>query len=425
MRALPLDPFSIKDLLRIASRFSKEEGTTLLLSGGDTDAVQSSFLFLFPVEKRSFSIQTSVWSELESALSGVEKPYPEWVGFLSYELGAYADPHHFVSFNHPTIPGALFYRHACVIVYDHFQKKGTLFLSDESPQTTSQILIGEREHFFIKPEVEHISQSDTKQSYREKIGAIQDAIRQGDVYQVNLSQEFVFEGTVDPFLLFEQVFASNPVPFAAYQHCGSFVICSTSPERFLKKQGDVLETRPIKGTMPRGHSFEEDKKFRQQLLTSEKEKAELLMITDLLRNDLGKICRAGTIHVKELYRSEAYANVFHMLSVIEGGIKKEGSPFSYLRALFPGGSISGCPKLRAMELIYKLENRPRGIYTGAIGYIKGMDFDFNLAIRTLVIEGKRMTLQLGGGITIDSDPDLEYEETLHKGRSFFRAFIVD
>jgi para-aminobenzoate synthetase component 1 len=250
-------------------------------------------------------------------------------------------------------------------------------------------------------------------------------IHAGEIYQANLSQQFVFSGTCRPFSIFFQLAQLNPAPFSAYLKVDDFAIVSSSPERFLSCSDGILETRPIKGTAPRGKTEEEDCHLKEQLLASEKEKAELLMITDLMRNDLGRLSMPGTVKTLKLWECESYTNVFHLVSTIQSK-SLDIHPVDKVRACFPGGSISGCPKLSAMEAIQRIEKRRRGIYTGGIGYFtENGDFDFNIAIRTLLIEKEKLTVQVGGGIVADSDPEKEYQETLHKGASIFKVLGVD
>ncbi len=232
-------------------------------------------------------------------------------------------------------------------------------------------------------------------------------------------------GDVDPFSLFRSLFLENPAPFACYLNFDGVSIVSSSPERLLSKTGSLLETRPIKGTIPRGKDQAEDKVNLSRLLHSEKDKAELLMITDLMRNDIGKTSLVGSVRTEELWRVEAYSNVFHLLSVIRSKAKADKHPLDLVRSCFPGGSITGCPKLRAMELILELEKRARKIYTGSLGYFSSEgDFDFNIAIRTLLVDNEGIDLQLGGAIVLDSNARLEYLETLHKGLSIFQVLGV-
>ena len=192
-------------------------------------------------------------------------------------------------------------------------------------------------------------------------------------------------------------------------------------ERFLFRQGDYLETRPIKGTRPRGRTPEEDEAYRRELADSLKDDAELSMIVDLLRNDLGKVCRARSVNVKEHKRLEAYQNVYHLVSIVTGMLMEGTSHVDILRATFPGGSITGCPKIRAMEIIDELEPTVRHVYTGAMGYL-GLhrNMDLNVAIRTAIVANGWGHFSVGGGVVYDSDEEEEYEETLHKGRTLFR-----
>ena len=246
-------------------------------------------------------------------------------------------------------------------------------------------------------------------------------IRQGDIYQVNLSQRFSFPFQGDLYRLFLQLFQRNPAPFYAYLNCGDLQILSTSMERFLWRQGDYLETRPIKGTRPRGRTPAEDEVMRQELITSVKEDAELSMIVDLLRNDIGRVCLGGSVQVKEHKRLEAYENVYHLVSIVTGKVRPDCSQGDILRATFPGGSITGCPKIRAMEIIDELEPVVRHVYCGSIGYL-GLhrNLDLNIAIRTAIGCQGQVHFAVGGGIVYDSEEVAEYEETLHKGMTLFK-----
>ncbi len=261
----------------------------------------------------------------------------------------------------------------------------------------------------------------TREAYLKAVSRIKEYIRAGDVYQVNLSQRFSFPLQGDPYVLFHRLFALNPAPFYAYLNCGDFAIFSTSMERFLFRREEYLETRPIKGTRPRGQTPEEDEVQRLELVASFKDDAELSMIVDLLRNDLGKVCRARTVEVKEHKRLEAYQNVYHLVSIVTGLLQEGASHGDILRATFPGGSITGCPKIRSMEIIDELESHVRHVYTGAIGYL-GLhrNMDLNVAIRTAIVANGWGHFSVGGGVVYDSDEEAEYEETLHKGRTLFR-----
>ena len=226
----------------------------------------------------------------------------------------------------------------------------------------------------------------TREAYLRAVSRIREYIRQGDVYQVNLSQRFSFPFQGEAYRLFLRLFALNPAPFYAYVNGGDFVILSTSMERFLYRRGNYMETRPIKGTRKRGKTPAEECGLRRELGESPKDNAELSMIVDLLRNDLGRICDARTVEVQEHKRLEAYQNVYHLVSIVTGQVRPGCSHVEILQATFPGGSITGCPKIRAMEIIDELEPHVRHVYTGAIGYL-GLhrNLDLNVAIRTAII----------------------------------------
>ena len=414
-----LEPFAL------ARRFAHLEGTALLYSGGGLDSAQTSFLCLFPEKKLALTASRGSWDELQKEIAQGEKeglPIPTWVGYIGYEMGCYADCHRIIPHFQPQLPGCLFYKPTVVVRFDHALGMATLYSTHATVHLKREALSGDS----TPTNVHLIEASDTLDSYLEKIATIQEAILDGEIYQVNLSQQFLFQGAANPFALFEKSVHLNPVPFAAYLQCGECALVSSSPERFLRKQGDRLETRPIKGTAPRGKTLFEDIANRQALLHSEKERAELLMITDLMRSDLGKISLPGSVKAHAIWLCEAYTNVFHLLSVIEGKAHPHLHRVELIRSLFPGGSVTGCPKLRAMEMIASLENRPRGVYTGSIGYFaENGDFDFNIAIRTLIVHPSSIQIQLGGAIVIDSDPLKEFEETLHKGKSLFNLLGVE
>ena len=262
----------------------------------------------------------------------------------------------------------------------------------------------------------------SRDSYRHAVQRAKDYIAAGDIYQVNLSQRF--QCTVDAPApeVYLALRAANPAPYCAYLDIGDAQILSSSPECFLKLEGRQIVTRPIKGTRARGPSS--DDHLARELLSSPKDNAELLMIIDLERNDLGRVCEFGSVHVPELVRIESFATVHHLVATVAGTLRPEVHPVDCVRACFPGGSITGAPKIRAMEIIDELEPQARGIYTGAIGFFDPAHdrSHFNIAIRTAVYQpGGRLTFQAGGGIVADSDPAAEYDETLAKAQGIFNA----
>jgi para-aminobenzoate synthetase component I len=259
------------------------------------------------------------------------------------------------------------------------------------------------------------------EDYLEAVGNVRRYIGEGDVYQVNLSQRYQFPFQGDPFQLWESLFHVNPAPFYAYIHAGDHQVLSTSMERFLLQKDRYIETRPIKGTRKRGADEEEDEALRRELQRDPKDDAELSMIVDLLRNDIGRVCAPRTIRVAEHKRLETYENVHHLVSIVTGELRQQTTYGELLRATFPGGSITGCPKIRSMEIIDELEPNVRHIYTGAIGYLGfHRNLDLNVAIRTALIHNGACYFSVGGGIVYDSREEDEYQETLHKGRTLFQ-----
>ena len=251
-------------------------------------------------------------------------------------------------------------------------------------------------------------------------------IKAGDIYQVNLSQRFHAACERDPFDVYLRLRSRSPAPFGAYARYPGFALLSSSPERFLRYEPSsrLVETRPIKGTRPRAADPGCDRALAQELLASEKDRAENIMIVDLERNDLGRVADIGSVAVTELSSLETYATVHHLTSTVQARLRADADVVDLLRATFPGGSITGAPKIRAMEIIDELEPVARGVYTGAIGYISfDGPMELNIAIRTMVIKEGTAFFHVGGGIVADSEPRAEYEETLHKGAAMARVLL--
>ena len=259
-------------------------------------------------------------------------------------------------------------------------------------------------------------------SYLAAVARALEYIAAGDLYQVNLSHriECPFDG--DPAELFADLARRNPAPFAAYLDAGDFQVVSASPERFVALSGSRVSSSPIKGTRPRGSTPEEDLRLSRELSASPKDRAENVMIADLVRNDLGRVCETGSVRVERLCSLESFATVHHLVSSVSGGLRPDADRMDLLKALFPGGSMTGAPKVRAMEIIDELEGEERGIYAGGIGYLSldgGMDF--NIVIRTLVCAGGLAHLRVGGAVVADSQPEQEHRETLDKARALLDA----
>nr|ART36947.1 D118 [uncultured bacterium] len=268
----------------------------------------------------------------------------------------------------------------------------------------------------------------TRDAYERAVAKVVDYIYAGDIFQANLSQRFetrLADGDT-PYDLYLRLREESPAPFASFFNFGEGAIISSSPERFLLTRDSEVETKPIKGTRPRGTTLEEDAKLASDLLSSEKDRAENVMIVDLLRNDISRVCEDGSVTVEKLCALESFAQVHHLVSTVRGRLRQGETHVDLLAACFPGGSITGAPKLRAMEIIAELEPTTRGPYCGAIGYL-GFNgaMDTSIAIRTMVTKGDRVTFQAGGGITADSDPATEYGETLTKARGMARALGLE
>lgn len=262
----------------------------------------------------------------------------------------------------------------------------------------------------------------SRENYLAAVESIREAIAAGDIYQANLAQFFSTPFRGSPAALFTRLREQNPAPFGAYLDQGDRQILSSSPELFLRTKGDQIVTRPIKGTRPRGADEAEDAMRRDALLASPKERAELLMIVDMERNDLGRIAEFGSVRVNELYRLESYATVHHLVGEVEARLRPGVTLQELLRATFPGGSITGAPKLRAMEIIAREEPSPRDVFCGAIGWLDfNGDLTLNIAIRTITCQEGRADFGVGAGIVWDSDPAAEYDETLHKAKALFAS----
>ncbi|HXH20890.1 MAG TPA: aminodeoxychorismate synthase component I [Dehalococcoidia bacterium] len=278
------------------------------------------------------------------------------------------------------------------------------------------------------PPFDALASSFSRAGYRRAVARCLDYIRAGDIYQVNLSQRFEADCPRPPIEVYRALRRLSPAPYGAIFTFPDFTLLSSSPERFLHYDpvSRVVETRPIKGTRPRGRDAQEDLALARDLMASGKDRAENLMIVDLERNDLGRVAEVGSVEVPELFGLESYASVHHLVSTVRCRLRPDCDAIDLLRATFPSGSVTGAPKLRAMQIIDELEPVARGPYTGAMGYI-GFDgrVDLNVAIRIMVIKEGRAYFHVGGGIVADSDPEAEYQETLDKGAALARVLAAD
>jgi para-aminobenzoate synthetase component 1 len=372
------------------------------------------------------------------------------VGYLSYDLCHFIENVPGKAIDDLQLPECCLGFHDVVIAFDHLEQRMHIASSGFPEQDEGRRLTRARERLQqMKATLErhrrglsrqsaqsnerrHSSLADhsgtplrsnfTHDEYIRAVETTREYITSGEIYQVNLSQRFEGGLTTPPYDLYQRLRSINPAPFAAYLNCDEVTVLSASPERFLKLDGDRVETRPMKGTRPRGRSAAEDEALARELQDSVKDRAENVMIVDLERNDLGKVCGIGTVNVSELCTLEEYATVFQLTSCVEGQLADGRSRIDLLEACFPGGSITGAPKIRAMEIIDELEPTRRSIYTGSIGYLSfSGQMDLNIVIRTILVKNDRVYLQVGGGIVYDSEPEAEYQETLHKAKALFQA----
>ncbi|MCK5375228.1 MAG: aminodeoxychorismate synthase component I [Alphaproteobacteria bacterium] len=323
-----------------------------------------------------------------------------------------------------------------VLAHDDLRKRATIF----THALNEQEAIKKRDHFIklitqkidapaYQPQTTPLDWSSNfdEQSYIQAVQKVIDYIYAGDIFQANISQCFTAprppKESFDPFIHYCHMRKVNPAPFACYMNLGDIKISSASPEQFITIKGDNVETRPIKGTRPRSENIVQDRAYKNDLLESEKDRAENTMIVDLLRNDLSKVCIPETMSVPALCELESFAGVHHLVSTVQAKLAEGKTAMDVLCACFPGGSITGAPKIRAMEVIEEIEDLHRGGYCGSIGYI-GFDgtMDTNILIRTLIYDKDTITLNSGGGIVADSDPEAEYQETLDKAHAILHSF---
>lgn len=265
----------------------------------------------------------------------------------------------------------------------------------------------------------------SEQEYHQALGCMAEYMLDGHIYVANMTQQLTMKAPVFPYEVYRYLRTFNPAPFSAYMQGQNFRVCCSSMERFLLVRDKHVVTRPIKGTRARGKTMQEDERNKQELLSSKKDNSELLMIVDLERNDLSRTCKPGTIFTHSPFAVETYPTVFHLVATIEGQLEEQASALDVVRNAFPGGSITGAPKIRAMEIIDELERSARGLYTGSIGYFSNAgDCDFNVVIRTIVCNNKVAHLGVGGGITAESDFAFEYQETLQKAQALRQALAA-
>lgn len=355
------------------------------------------------------------------------------VGYLGYDMCHHLEKLPCTAFDDVQIPDCYLGFYDGIIIIDHLRKETTI--AAHGIRGKEEEIVGEIHDIIMEGEkagvmlpidnkitASPLQPNFTQEAYIEAVNKIREYIHAGDIYQANMTQRFECVTNATPYELYRKLRSINPAPFASLINFGDGAIVSSSPERFIRIQDRQIETRPIKGTCPRGQTPEEDRNNKEQLLSSEKDQAELLMIVDLERNDIGRIATPGSVKVTELFHLETYPTVHHLVATIQGEIDQRYDVMDCIKATFPGGSITGAPKIRAMEIIDELEPTTRNIYTGSIGYIGfNQDVDLNIVIRTIVYKEGKAYFQVGGGIVWDSDPIAEYQETLDKAKAMIRV----
>ena len=417
----------------------RSKGTNLQLDWGNR------------IEQRSgdpFDALREILNRFQSQTPSADLPFIGGVGYLGYPLRCFIEELPSSTHNDLKLPDCYFAFYDAVVAFDHLSNQVYLCQSNvndgfsnrhkQQVENFRSILqsgtrYSQRRCESLRCDFPHFTKYPIKSNFSKSdyISTVQRAkayIASGDVYQVNLSQRLSTSTDLPPPGLYARLRQLSPVPYGAYLHCGDFQVLSASPERFLhfSPSNRTVETRPIKGTRPRGLTPALDCKLAAELLHSEKDLAELLMIVDLERNDLGRVCEIASIHVPERVALESYSNIHHLVATVRGTLRRDADRIDLLKSCFPGGSITGAPKIRAMELIDELEPTDRSVYTGAIGYF-GFDgtMDLNIAIRTCILKEGRAYFHVGGGIVADSEPEAEYQETLDKASSWMAVLEGD
>jgi para-aminobenzoate synthetase component 1 len=356
-------------------------------------------------------------------MASLESGGDAWrAGWLSYDLGREIEAVPELAADDFELPLLALGSYDAYLEFDHAREEVRVHgHGDASHLARALEHAGMREatqHRPLRSWTSSLSRPDYEAAVRHAI----DYIRAGDVFQVNLAQRLSSPWSGDPFALYARVRQTSPGPFMALMRLGDADVISASPERFLRRRGDLIETRPIKGTRPRGDTARLDRRLAAELRRSEKDRAENVMITDLARNDLGRVARYGSVRVRRLCALERHPGVHHLVSVVEAHLAEGVQPADIVRATFPPGSVTGAPKMRAMEIIEELEPVRRGVYCGSLGWIDPSgDLELSVAIRTFVASAGLLTLHVGGAVVADSDPAGEWHETMHKGARLLAA----
>ncbi|MFO0388400.1 MAG: aminodeoxychorismate synthase component I [Alphaproteobacteria bacterium] len=409
-----------KDPLEVAAAIGSDH-IVLLYSGTKTSySGQYSYLAYGLREK----IIAENFSVLEAKLTRNNAWYENaWFGYFGYDLkNTLEDLPRETHDSYIALPDICMMRFGAILRFDHDAQQV------EGWSDTVDVPLARNFSSHTIPPVKDFRSNMTNAEYRDKASLIIDAIHKGDLYQANLTRKFYgeFDSPVDNFALFKNLCTQSPSPYSAYIRMQDTAICSSSPELFLRISDDGrVETRPIKGTSPRMPDAEADRKSFESLAASQKDRAENLMITDLMRNDLARTCVAGSVTVQDMFAVTSHSNVHHMASTVRGIKKQDYSTLDIIRHCFPPGSMTGAPKIKAMKLCTALEDMARGVYAGAIGFLGGTgNAEFSVVIRTIITQGTRFEFQVGGGIVADSTPQSEMQETFDKAKGIINTLRI-
>ena len=411
---------------------NKERYPFLLESVNHNENNRYSILFAFPEENivlrdfADFDFLNKLENQCNQTSDNTSLPFNGgWFVYLSYELIGQIEPTLASKLHKSKIPIAYAVKIPCAIITDHKLKKTYVVDEDNDRTRINQILsdIKAIENIPDAPLDGEISE-ENNEKFTDGVKKSLDYIVAGDVFQVNLSRKWSYSlsSKEDSAIIYKQLKKANPAPFSALVQYENFSIISSSPERLFSVNDGVLETRPIAGTHPRGEGRLDDAQ-KENLISHPKEIAEHVMLLDLERNDMGRVCEYGSVYVNEIMTLETYPYVHHIVSNIKGNLRKHIGVKQIVKALFPGGTITGCPKVRCMEIINELEQMPREAYTGSVGYVsQNGKMDFNILIRSFIHQGDTLTFRAGAGIVFDSDPLRELAETRHKAQGLIKVF---
>ena len=404
----------------------------LLESVNHNDNNRYSILFAFPGENivlnnaSDFDFLNKLESIYKSNNTNSDLPFcGGWFVYLSYELIGQIENTLSADLHNSDLPIAYAVKIPTAIIIDHQLDK--TYIVDESDDNSRINLILDDIKLINPIPLNPLEGSLSEENQEKFISGVQSSLKYiiaGDVFQVNLSREWQYKlnNHVDSAAIYKSLKKANPAPFSALIHYQDFSIISSSPERLFSVNNDVLQTRPIAGTHPRGKGSD-DETLKDNLISNPKEIAEHVMLLDLERNDMGRVCEYGSVFVNEVMTLETYPYVHHIVSNIKGKLKKQAGIKDIIKALFPGGTITGCPKVRCMQIISELEQMPREAYTGSVGYLsQNGRMDFNILIRSFIHKDNKLSFRAGAGIVYDSIPEKELAETRHKAEGLIKVF---